>query len=180
MNLNDFEDFKKHVLTQNTYFDVGFANAFRDSKSKLILARVASGEMEVVFPQDIYGSYFYLRNNEGIAHKLSKVQMLDCGSDFDDTITVHLVAVVKDADAYKLMSNLRKTCLGYKKMNIVPVATNWNREQITIDEMSDAKDEDIMAALQRWDNQTVLRMRLEIMKKYIPDTCGIVNPCKDC
>lgn len=174
---SDFIELKDYILSQNTYFDRGYANAFKDSNSNIPLCRELSGDLISVFPQDTNGGYFYLRNNEGIAFK-SVDAMSDCGYSFDDKIVVFLVAILNDADEFTLLNNLRNTCLSYSGMRVIPTAANWNREQITIDEMNGMKDSDIAAALQRWDKQTVIRVRLEITKQFIQSNCAISNPCK--
>ena len=86
-------------------------------------------------------------------------------------LIVQLVAVVNNADAYKLVQNLRNTVLMYDKLNVVPVTSSWNREQVVSTELAKMKMEDINAALQRLKDETIVRLALSVSKSFIPSEC---------
>lgn len=181
MTTNDFILFKDFILSKNTYFNKGYANAFKDSVSNYPLARNESGDLDIVFPQDTEGAYFYIRNNEGIKH-IPDSKLADTGVNrisFWDSIVIEVVAVMRNADAYTIANNLRNTAMWYSGMDVVPVATNWNREQIVIDEMRGCEEEDIAKALKNLSNHTIVRVQMVVKKTYTPTKC-ITDPCKDC
>lgn len=180
MTGQDFIELKDYILSKNTYFDKGYANAFKDSNSNYPMARMESGDLNIVFPQDIDGNYFYLRDSAGVQYQIRDgLELSACdGAVFSDNIDLFMVCVMKEVEPYILLENIRNTVLSYSKMRVVPVGARWNREQITIDEMAGCDETDIAAALQRWDKQSVVRLQLRITKKWTQNSCPIVNPCK--
>lgn len=180
MQQADFEKLKAYILERNTYFSKGFANASKDELTGKVLVGNGSDKL-VLLPADTLGNYCYIRNDAQMKHVPQETQRLtDSGTrrlTFNDTITAYLVAIVKNADAYLLIENLKNTCMAYANMNVVPVNSSWNREQVLYDELQGMKQDDIRAALQRLKQETVVRLQLVISKEYIPSNC-IVNPIK--
>jgi hypothetical protein len=176
----DFEQLKEFILAKNSYISYGFANAFKDAAANAIYVKSGS-DMQCLLPNDVLGNYFYLRNDAGMKHEAQMPERVtDSGTQrlsFLDTITVNLVAIVNDADAYKLIANLRNTAMQYEAMNVQPIASNWNREQIITDELAKMKSDDVAAVLQRLRNETIVRLTLQVSKIFIPSNC-ITDPFK--
>ena len=180
MNACDFEAVKDFILSKNTYLHNGYANAYKDDKSKMILAAQGSDVISLL-PDDTKGNYCYLRPDAVIKHDAQMQERLaDNGAQrlvFLDTATLYLVAIVKDADAFTLIDNLRNTCMMYEAVSLQPTASNWNREQILSEEMAGMRNEDIAAALQRLKNETIVKLAIKASALYIP--CSCINPvCK--
>lgn len=182
MTSADFISLKDFFLSENTYFSQGFANAFKDATTNKVFARVKS-ELQPIFPMDSYGNYFYLRSEGDIKYDPKfQERVADCGPQklsFLDSLTIQLVAIVKGADEYKLLQNLRNTAMSYTGFNAIPVAASYNREAIVSSEMKGLPKEDINKALQNLTDQTIVRVTLQVAKMFIPGNC-IVDPCKDC
>lgn len=180
MQQTDFDKLKEFVLERNAYFSKGFANAYKDDITGAVLVNAGSDKL-VLLPADTLGNYCYLRNDAQMKHIAQDAQRLtDSGTQrlsFYDTTTVYLVAVVKNAEAYQLLENLKNTCMAYSEMNVLPVSSNWNREQVLIEELKGMKADDIQTALQRLKTETIVRLQLSVSKEYIPSNC-IINPIK--
>lgn len=183
MTSADFTALKDHILQYNTCFDNGYANAFKYDETNTVLARGTSGDFVPVFPSDSLGNYFYLRSDGDIKYTAQPGERLtDNGTQrltFLDTLTIQLVAIVKDADEYALIANLRNTAMAYKPISVIPIAASYNREFIIADEMRGMNKEDIAKALRNLTSQTIVRLALSVNKNYIPGNC-IGNPCKNC
>lgn len=182
MTSADFIAFKNFVLEQNTYFNAGFANAIRMPQNNQILAPANNGEYEAIFPADTYANYFYLRGEGDIKYQAQeKERLTDSGKNrltFQDTATFHIVAIVNDADALKLVENLRTTAMAYTVLSAIPISANYNRESVVNEEMKDMDKKVIIKALQNMSDQTIVRVTLAVNKTFIPGC--IINPCKDC
>lgn len=180
MNKADFEAFKYFILGKNPYFNRGFANVYKDDTTKAICAREGK-DFTVVFPSDTLGNYFYLRNDTGLKHEAMPAERVsDNGTQrlmFLDSMTLQLVAVVKNADEHLLIENLRNTAMQYQLLYAEPLSSKWNREQVVIEELAGMKSEDIQAALQRLKNETIVRLSLKLSKVFVPGNC-INDPVK--
>lgn len=174
MQQKDFETLKDFILQKNSYFSAGFANAFKDETTRTILVQDGS-DMKMLLPNDTLGNYFYLRNDSSFSYDAAEAQRLaDGGSQrlsFNDMILVYLVAVVKNADAYLLIENLRNTCMLYDDMNVQPVSSVWKRELVLIEELQKMKADDIAASLQRLKDETIVKISLAVSKLFIPANC---------
>lgn len=180
MQLNDFEQLRTHILSRNTYFHHGFANAFRSDTTGAIWVQKHK-DMQCLMPDDTLGNYFYLRNEPSIKYQPQYAERISDGGpqrlSFLDSTTVYLVAIVHNADAYLLMENLRNTVMAYADMNAVPSNSNSNREDVIADELQKMKADDVAAVLKRLTTQTIVRLTLNVSKVFIPGNC-IVNPIK--
>lgn len=176
----DFEQLKDYILSKNTYLHRGFAHAYKDTVLHAIHVKDGNGLINVL-PNDSFWNYFYLRNEHGIRHEALPAERLsDSGAQrlsFLDTITVYLVVVVKDAEPFQLIENLRNTAMGYPSLNVIPVSSNWNREQVLMEELAGRKQDEVLAVLQRLTNETIVKLTLNISKQFVPGNC-INNPCK--
>lgn len=182
MTTEDLIAFKNYILAQNTYFDKGYYYAIKDVEKKAVKA-IDGTQIVTVFPNDRLGNYFYLRNEGEVKHNIREGERIrDCGAQrltFLDTEVVYLVASVKGADALALVNNLRVTSLAYSGLNIIPVTSNFNRELVVFSEMQGVEKEYISAALQRLKKEVIVRLTLQVNKKYIASNC-VIDPCAGC
>lgn len=174
MLLQDFEKLKDHILEQNKYFSTGFANAYKDDTTNAIYVQDGKDRRRIMYT-DGSGNYFYLRNDAWTKHEAKEPERLtDNGAHrltFIDTMSVQLVAIVNNADAYRLIENLRNTVMIYNPLNVIPVTSSWNREQVVATELSKMPMEDINAALQRLTDETIVKLSLSVSKIFIPENC---------
>lgn len=182
MQACEFEALKDFILAKNTYLHNGYANAFKDDVTKRILATKGSDYINLL-PDDTKGNYCYLRNDT-IMQFTPQLQerLTDAGTQrlsFLDNIIVTLVAVVQDADALKVVENLRNTCMMYEALNVQSLSANWNREQVITEELNGMRAEDIAAALKRLKDETIVKLTLRISQLFTPSSC-IVDICKTC
>jgi hypothetical protein len=176
---NDFELLKDYIIDRNKYFNRGFANAFTNEKNGRVLVKNGRDYMELL-PSDRLSNYFYLRNDPTIKHALG-ARLEDFGGiySYNDTLNICLVAVVNDADAYQLINNLRNTVLFYKPLSITATQSAFNRIQVLSSELKGVEEEDLIGALQRLKNETIVSVTLQVTKEFNPNRC-IENPCKTC
>ncbi len=177
----DFEQLRDFILEQNAYFVNGYANAYKDDVTNAIHVRDGK-DVQRLLPADTAGNYFYLRNDGQLKHEAKEPERLtDNGAQrlsFLDTQVVYLVAVVNNADPYQLVENIRNTAMMYQNMNVQPVSSHWNREQVVTAELAKMKADDISAVLQRLKDETIVRIQLNVSKVFLPTTC-IINPCNN-
>lgn len=182
MTTNDFKILRDYILSRNSYFTSGFYNAFTDGGETSGIYTKETGNLQSIFPRDNLGNYFYLRNEPNMRFT-AKSGYEECGVgrfNFDDTITVYLVAFVHDADEFELINNLRNTVLSAKSLIAIPSAAIWQSENVVIDEMKGFDDLVLIEALTNIKkNQTIVKLTLNVSKEYIPNNC-INNPCKEC
>lgn len=180
MTAQQFEDLKDFILARNTYFNKGYANAFRDDNGLVMVQQ--KKQLVPVSVNDKLGNYFYMRLDGDISINPTsglKVKDANGGLGYYDSARVQLVAFMKDADEYILINNLRTTVTGYSGISCVPVGANLIRESIIRAEHSGVATNDVQAMLQRLKNLTVVRLTIEITAVQ-GETCTIYNPCKTC
>ncbi len=174
MLYEDFELFKDFILDKNTYFNHGFANAYKDDIGQAVYVR-SGKDRQRVMPADNLGNYFYLRNDAWMKHEAKELQKItDTGTQrltFLDTMSVQLVAVVNNVDVYQLIENLRNSVMMYEVLDVHPVTSSWNREQVVATELAKMNAEDINAALKRLKDETIVRIGLSMNKIFIPGSC---------
>lgn len=182
MTTNQLIAFKDYILAQNTYISKGFAVAFKDTVSKQVLCHSGTDFVQVM-PNDTLGNYFYIRYVKGIEFtadynsRIADNQKLNLS--YLDKMPVVLVFVVKDADPYALLDNIRVTCAGFSNFKVIPTGAVTIPEIVIQDEMSGADKGDIQAALQRAGGYTIISVSATITKQYYPTKC-ISDPCKSC
>lgn len=173
-----FEDLRDFIKLKNPYFQNGYANAYKDTLTDGIYCRTEKG-LESIFPADNKGNFFYLRSEPNATFS-SKTGISDCGIgrfNFDDRLNVYLVAIVRDADSYALIANLRNTALLFAKANVLPSSAMWQRENVVINEMQGFSEESIGNTLQRLKKETIVRLTLQVNTEFIPKNC-LIDPCK--
>lgn len=180
MTKADLTAFKDFVLSNNKYFDTGFEYAFKDEETRKLFAQQGN-EWVCVMPRDEVGNYFYLRVDSGLSFAQDlQGRATDCGAGrmgFNDLMIMQWVAVVKDADEFKLLNNMRNTAMSYTGLNIIPTGAQIVRELVMTSELAGL--EDLNIALKNLKNETIVRVTLNVNKKYVANTC-IVDICKDC
>lgn len=183
MTTAQFIAFRDYILSQNTYFDAGYAIAYKDAETKQVLCRDDKGNVSVLMPDD-RKDMFYIRLDGDIKFNPdTKSRASDCGVGrlgFQDSLSGYIVCSVKEADPFKIVNNIRHTIQKYTGWDMC-FATNSNiiRELVVYSELSGLKETDISSALQRLKNQTIVKIGFAIVQSYQPTNC-IVNPCKDC
>lgn len=185
MTPQDLENLKDYILEKNIYFQVGYANAFKNKNigsdsNGIIFSRQKSGDLLAVSPQDTFGNYFYMRNEEGF-QRVPTTPIAGTKQMFKDTMKIWFVAFLREGDPMIVVDNITNTLGMYDgcNTNTQGLSYNWNREQIIIDELSGIKDDDIAAALQRLGGFTVVRLNFSIYKLSTVNNC--IKPiCTTC
>lgn len=159
------------ILQYNTYFNKGFADAFKDEKG------VHEGE-KVVFPNDREGDYFYMRypNNYKVSSP-AYARLNECTIATAFTTTVFLIASVKNAYADKLISNLVSVIIS--KGGKVTEAIG-QKEVVIRQELSGMEQEVIKKGLANsGKNNTIVCVKFELEKPFYPTQLNCLeNPCK--
>lgn len=185
MTLTDLEALKDYILAQNTYFQTGWANAFKvrnvgSNNNGLVMARTKSGDLIPVSPQDTWGNYFYMRNETGIVYRAAGA-LTNKITIYEQSLNISLVAYLKEGDMMKINNNLINTLMKYNNCldRTAPIQTIWNREQVIIEELSGLRDDDIAATLQRLKDWVIVKLNFVFQSIYTPNLC-IEDICADC
>ncbi len=171
------EMLKEFILTNNTYFTSGYANAVQDDETGIVHERVP------LFPNDALGNYFYLRVQRGVQFSYEGMyKMSDAVGSVGINAQIVLVACVRNADADKLAENLVMTMSRYYPEYIKLQQVLYQSEQVVGQELALLSRENIQAALQRIDSDyTMVSLLFSYAAPIIvqPLKC-ITNPCKTC
>lgn len=171
------------VAQKNTYFQTGFAEAWEDAETGCVFGYNDTGNKVAVFPNDNLGNYFYLRNEKKTGFALAQhYAVSDCfNAGMEMRSPVHLVAIVKNGDPEMLLQNLCNTLQFYKGAQIALNNAVWNAEDVIASEMSQAGDQDILAALQRAEDYAIVRVSFNVINKVpIQQLSCITPPYKTC
>lgn len=179
VSLNSIRDF---ILEKNPYFATGYADAFVMPEDGRVMIYDGTG-FKPIFPNDNVGDYFYMRSDDGVSFSVQDAQRI---SDYGatryvslDTATYHLVAVVKDADRYMLVNNLRNTLAMYSGMYLIPTSALWVAEAVVVNELSGIPEADLQNVMQRLGKHTIVRITLTMSRTYVSNEC-INDICKTC
>lgn len=182
MTTADFIALKDYFLQTNPYFSDGYALAFKDDETNMIFQRDDAG-FRAVFPLDNKGNYFYFRLDSTVSVQESIAErVVDCGTariTFLDSLIVQMVAIVKEADEWTLINNIRNTAMSYGQYDVIPTTYIPIRELVVSSELSGVEGEEMRKALTNLKSETIVRVTLNIRKRYTPSDC-ILNPCKSC
>lgn len=177
MTTDNYISLTKWILEKNKYFSNGYHSAYRD-KGKILGKK--GKDSVLLFPLDTKGNYFYLRiDGEISASENVNGRAMNCGPGrtmYEDTATVYLVAIAKNADPLALINNLRNTALTFTEMNVSPNSFQINREEVTKAEMAGSSKEDIDKALANLKTETIVRLRMNVTLNYTAKNC-ITDPC---
>jgi len=165
------------IAKYNNYFNTYFTNVEQSEQLGYI-----HNNNEVVFPNDTYGNYFYLR----IPSKLSVVYDANFNNGNWNSLgistNVTCVAFVKDADPQKLalniMSTIGRACNYQKKFTTILI----HNEDVVSTELANCSDDVIMKAVQCVaDDITLISITftLTIAQDLLQLNC-LTNPCKSC
>jgi len=164
-----------HIQEYNPYFDKYFTNVEQSDTTGIV-----HNSFEPVFPNDIYGNFFYLRlpSKMGVVYNNS---MNNADRSVGISIPLHIVASVKNADPYKLAGNIISTvgrmCDITKKFTSILV----HNEDVIMQELGKCDEHVIESALQRQPNDALISVNctIEILFPFTQLNC-IQNPCLSC
>jgi hypothetical protein len=173
------EGLKDFILSKNTVFHNGYANAYRNELRYTIYTKTGN-ELLPLLPNDTLGNYFYLRHEDAIQHEPSSAERLaDSGSgrlSFLDTIIIQLVAFADKACAYTLIDNLRNTLMMFDGLHAQPITSMFESTKILVAELPKISNEQQHALLQRVKDETIIRITLKASLLFTPSNC-INNAC---
>jgi hypothetical protein len=165
------------IISYNKYFNRYFTNVEQSEE----LGYVHNGD-EIVFPNDTYGNYFYLRIPSKIAVTYDAINNNGNFNAVGLNSMITLVAMVKDADPQKLALNLMSTvgraCNYTKKFTQILI----HNEDVIATELQQCSENVIAKALQcASDDFTLISINftLTINQPFLQLNC-ITNPCKSC
>ena len=166
------EAVKDFILSANTYFNKGIAGVTINEAG-----HVAGNE--IVFPNDKYGDYFYIRQaNRSTFETGSYDKVTDCDNGESLRTDIFIVACVRNADADKLIDNLIHTMQKYPDNRAVAVITE--SDDVIAQELAKASKTNKKAAQARIGNYTIVCLQVNIGTRVLPvrnlTTC-ILNPC---
>jgi len=177
--LNQITDFIKE---HNSFFANGFGNAFQHDETGIIWADTKAG-VRPIFPDDTLADYFYLRTDKAARLQQDTAMFPEYCGKVAGTVgitSVKAVAVVFDADADLLVRRLINV-IALASDGIVISGCNWNREEVLVNEMRNAEEKDVKAALQRLKKQVIVSIDFTI---YDPISFNKINClpniCKSC
>lgn len=174
--LTKIQDIKERIMEKNTYFNNGYAIAF--NRGDGVYYNDSNGYINLL-PNDTLGNYFYIRGNDIITHNTA-TEIANClGYEYNDTLEITLVAVVKDADSGVLIENLRNTLSSIRDIKVTLSRTQYIREQVMINELRGVEREEVNKALQRLKNENIISITSIIQDTYPVSNC-IIDPCKKC
>lgn len=150
-----------HILKQNPYLQCGYSLAWIDPQVGGVFGykTAAKGDFErvVLLPADRHTAYFYLRPQEKAVYTDSaETNISTCISGVMQTGSVRLVAVVAEADPNELIENILHTLAAYSNASLSGGGSDWNRENVTIEELQGRDAKDIDATLARLNKYAVI------------------------
>lgn len=179
MILQELDRMKDFILNYNKYFGAGYANAWQEIG--YVFASTPAGRASI-FPNDRKGDYFYLRNGGRASFDTKASEQVYDGaiSVVGCTIPLFLVAVVKDADEIRLLMNLVNTLQAFS-LAIALKNTIWSREEVVMQELKGADEEDLAAALKNLKTEAIVSLEFNYrIPLELEDPNCITEPCKSC
>ncbi len=172
-------DLKDFILLHNPYFDKGFSDVIQDDENGII-----NNNFEPVFPNDIFGNYFYLRIPQKMQFDYNNAyNMGDNWLGVGVLSRIILVAYAKNSSPDLLIENLITTIGRYQEINHRLLSATYQADTVIIQEMSGVKDKgNVKKALQNFDINTALisiEFNVDIPFVFQQLKC-ITNPCKTC
>lgn len=148
--------FKEYILSTNTYFSKGFDDVYLDDTQGIVAGK------ETVFPNDKHGNYFYLRLPNSFRFDYNTIsRVTDCASSPGITGEVSLVALVRNGNADNIVTNLLNTIVNYNSVWRIRSAM-YRSEDVVLKELAKMGKDNIVAALARLGNQTIVSITFEI------------------
>ncbi len=166
------EAVKDFILSANPYFQKGIAGVTINEAGKVV-------KNEIVFPNDTFGDYFYVRQaTKSTFETGSYDKITDCDNGQSLRTDIYIIACVKNADADKLISNLVLTMQKYP--DVRPLAIIADSDGVIAQELSQASKVNKQAALARIGDYTIVSLQVNVATRVLPFkslTC-IENPCQ--
>lgn len=162
-----------YIKLKNPYFDKAFPNVHTDDTQGVV------NDEQVVFPSDMDGDYFYLRRGNGIGLSEGS-QISSCITGLNYSVPLFLIAVVKDADTDKLITNLVNTLQSFSSLGKSFTALQIDPTAVTRQELSFMSAENLQGALQRIPQGTAIVSISFTITESMPFSHCTVNPCKEC
>ena len=164
------------IKLHNPYFDKGFSFVEQSDKN----GYVHNGS-EVIFPNDTFGDYFYIRvpSRLGFAYDLANG---DGRNTFGVSTPLVIVAVMKDADPYKLALNLISTIGKMCDIGKQFTAILIHSEDVLLQELAkaaDAEQDKALRNIQQGYTYVSVNFTMTYTQPYIALNC-ITKPCKIC
>lgn len=174
---------KDHILRYNPYFSTGFSNTFIDEETGQVFSDNGNDYIPV-FPEDRLGDYFYLRTPQKTTFAdAPDFTLSDCQKGIAITGEIFLIAVVRDADADRLVNNLANTVQAFDNKYITIKSAIHQKIFVVEQEMAKVKEEKtLMAALARLkQNMTIVSLSFALRSpfQYQKLNC-MTKPCKTC
>jgi len=174
--LADLRDF---IILKNPYFDKGFTDVVQDDETGVI-----NDNNEPVFPNDIYGNYFYLRIPQKMQFVYDNVNnMGDNYLGIGVSSKIFLIAYMRSASPDTLIENLITTLGRYQEITTKLINATYQADTIILQEMSGVKEKgNVQKAIQNFslDNALIsIEFNASIQYTFQQLKC-ISNPCKPC
>ncbi len=172
-------DLKDNILLNNPYFDKGFTDVVQDDETGVI-----NDNNQPIFPNDIFGNYFYLRIPQQAQFNYTPDSSMgdnNLGIRVDSKI--FLIAMMKNAAADILIENLITTLGRYQPVNIRLIGATYQADTIIKQEMAGVKEKgNIQKALQTFQlDWTLVSIQFNISIPFVFQQLKcLTNPCKTC
>lgn len=174
------DDITAYIMEHNTYFNVGFSNVYLDEKTGFV---ANDGVTKIpVFPADELGDYFYLRLPNNVAFVSdAKYSFSNCITGLGIRSTVILVACIKTNGSDKLLENIVVTLRNYSKADIVLRSAIYQKDIVTLQELSKISESEQDAALQRLgDYGSIVSVTFDITENVLSHKLSCIEPPCNC
>lgn len=180
MKRSDFISLRDHILSMNEYFNSGYDLVIKDSEDGILYYEIGD-KRKIVFPDDTNGNYFFMVLDGQIKFDSRNSDKInDCGGKvYSDQSNLILVCVVRDADEWSLLANMRNTIAKFKGFTLTVSGAQLDREEVVYNIMKNTGEQATIRALSRMKNETIISLTINASKNFIPNGC-IVDVCKNC
>jgi hypothetical protein len=162
------------LKTNIKVFDEAFAYCRKDEEKGLTVT--AGNESQCVSINDVSGNYFYIRASDKMPFVVGK-SLSDCSVAGKHTMPCSLIAVVKEADEFKLSDALINELL---KTKVVEVKAVWIDPVAIIAEEYKGLDKKVIEkAKSRIGNRIIVRIDFDLFRNFNTHNCEY-NICKTC
>jgi len=154
-------------------FDEGYAYCRQDSDKGLVAT--VGNDREYVGINDTEGDYFYIRTTN--ISSVPTKSKTDCNVAMSGKMPCSLVAVVKEADEFKLTDAIINILL---KTKVIDVRTTWiDPVAIIKEEFKGLSAEVINSANSKIGNRTIVRIDFDLTRNFETHNCTY-EICKAC
>lgn len=173
---------KDFILSNNTYFDTGYAFA-EMNYAGIIEAEDHIGNRMAIFPNDTLGDYFYMRlPDKVIMNKEAFYQVGECSKGMGMVTNIILVACMRNVDSDQLLANLLTTLVNFANPKTSITSFIMHSESVLTQELAKIPKDDLQAALQRMDTSyNLVSVNFNFTVPFVFNNLDcIVNPCIGC